>query len=216
MDAQSKLPYEEIVIARKGSPPYNPTLEGDSDGYGLLYDACKEMSGWDATLEIGVRLGAGSQAMIAGNLASGLSGRVHYGMDDYAKERHEKMYIKMMAGIFTWCLESKGQFRFILGNLFPWLRRSHILNTYFSVVHFDFTTDERSIIDAIEGLKKTCLLGGIWIFDDVYDYDHCGEVEDILYDLGFDDWGLDGNKKAYIRKGWKRVVGDRKNVLIKI
>jgi hypothetical protein len=200
----------------------------DSFEYEILTNAIKQTKGLEgATCEIGVREG-GSSFMIMDTLLKNQDKCVHIGIDPFGDidyihrgevcraDYTNKMKQKMLKEIYEWCYENDMEFLFFpledtefferfADGVPTYNRNKTLINTY-KAVFFDGPHDEDIVKKEINFFDERMAIGGVMIFDDIYDYPHMETLDQYIKDLNFETLEQGSHRKiSYIKKSRYKI-----------
>lgn len=184
-------------------------MVGDGREYSVLYEAARSIVGVPGlTCEIGCRLGGGSEAIIRGLHATGQQ-RVHIGIDPYENLPNsenetyinigEKTAVQMRTSFlcsftpfalelgirfFLFPISDVAFFKLFNDEELPIFVSGVPLRNEYALVHFDGPHVLEHVMPEIEWFAPRTPPGGVWIFDDIQDYDH-SIAHCRLLELGF-------------------------------
>lgn len=193
----------------------NPlTLETDSREYDVLYHAAVEsLIAKGASVEIGVRMGGGSELIMRATANARVDDpekgyRTHIGIDpwgdlpyilsgrDSGYRYSDEMRQQALKGLYhvaheldvdllVFNMRDTDFFRcFQTGVPFYRNGREQFINQY-SLVHFDGPHNVENVIEEMEFFAPRMSHLSWWVFDDVYLYDHAS-IESRIFDAGFE------------------------------
>jgi len=196
----------------------NPiVIEGDSFEYEILESAAQDVSSLDSpTIELGVRKGYGSAVIMKYNSERKFHICIDpYGSIPYVSDVHgtflnteygNKMRRETLYALYRYAHENnKNLLFFVLEDTeffkrfadgFPYYEKDKIVYTKYSLVHFDGPHNIKDILIEIDFFKDRIETGGIFVFDDIDNYDH-DKVEKQVLDLGFTIFKKGVRKAAY-------------------
>jgi hypothetical protein len=196
----------------------NFEIRGDSANYEVLEESAKLIRGVPGiTLEIGVREGFGSYTIMNTLLTVG-DKRPHIGIDpygniEYAPDETRTLradYTNEMRGravalsvyasnvgylYYPLALEDTEYFK-AFGEGYPVYEYTKRIERDYALVHFDGPHTRAAVTREINFFDWRTPVGGIWVFDDVADYDH---PHDFILRCGFERIIETPKKWAYRR-----------------
>lgn len=172
-------------------------MVGDGREYSVLYEAARSIVGVPGmTCEIGCRLGGGSEAIIRGLHATGQR-RVHIGIDPYENIPSNKNLTYVNNGeefavstrisfqssftpfayelgirFFLFPMTDFAFFRLFNEDEMPIFVSGAPQRNQYAFVHFDGPHELEHVMPEIEWFAPRTSPGGVWVFDDIQDYDH--------------------------------------------
>lgn len=194
-------------------------IRGDSADYEVLSTAANLIRGIQGlTIEIGVREGMGSYTIMQ-TLLELDDKRPHIGLDPYGNIEYRPderrtlradydngMRIRTLAALAVWAgeanylyypvfLEDTEYFRRYEDG-FPLYSDTKYLEREYALVHYDGPHTRLDVAREIAFFSTRTPIGGIWVFDDVRDYNH---PHDHILDCGFELVVDSPRKMAYRR-----------------
>lgn len=194
-------------------------IRGDSTNYEVLKESATLIKGVPGlTIEIGVREGFGSLCIMQ-TLLELDDKRPHVGVDPYGNIEYRPderrclradydngMRTRTLAALAYWAassdylyypifLEDTEYFR-RYSDGFPLYSNTKYLEHDYALVHYDGPHTKLDVLREIAFFHSRTPVGGIWVFDDVGDYDH---PHSVILDSGFECITQTPRKWAYRR-----------------
>lgn len=202
------------------------SLPGDSLEYEILKDGTKlalESTEEGMTCELGLRLGGGTRFILEALYDASLEGdkgRTHIAIDPYGNieypdrddlvrryDYNNDMRDQCLPNVYMYARYLKIDFQFfcmedteffyrfsdgvpLYGNDFKHM------GTKYCLVHFDGPHQTDLILDEMEFFLPRTPVGGVWVFDDLDNYDH-DQVENACFDFGFETVQRSHRKASY-------------------
>lgn len=184
-------------------------LPSDSVRYDILYEAAKSIKGVPGvTMEIGLRRGGGTEAIIQGSLDAD-DKRVHMALDPYGHlpyatgtvcvhqyDYTNQMRMEALPLVYEWCEIKDVTFVFwpmtdleffrAFPDGPPFYNEQEERVTDFALVHYDGPHSTQSVLDEVNYFRRFSPIGAVWIFDDVSMYTHYQDVEPVVFETGFE------------------------------
>ena len=197
------------------------TLPTDSNDLSFLYSAARQLLVEAPTVEIGLRRGGGTEAIVRGLVAGGRAWHSHVAIDPYGDidyvsydrimhyDYSNAMRDESLPQIRRFCAEQRINFvympledteffaRFADGLPIYKDGQKYLVQNY-GLVHFDGPHGVKPVTAEIEFFASRSPVGSHWIFDDPHQYDHDRTVDPLICELGF-ELHRSHQKRWYVR-----------------
>jgi hypothetical protein len=198
-------------------------LPGDSQNYDVIAEGVKASANVNGiSCEIGLRRGGGTKVIIDSFAELGIKkthiaidpyGNIEYKPNDFVVQRLDytnDMRDEALPNIYTYAKLKKINFYFFnmedteffkrFSDGVPVYNEFKTIENVYSFVHFDGPHDVSSLEKEIEFFGTRTAVGGVWVFDDIHDYNHGLVEEEFILKSGFKKLDTRGRKASYIKK----------------
>ncbi|HEY3255156.1 MAG TPA: hypothetical protein VGJ91_14450 [Polyangiaceae bacterium] len=200
---------------------HSSSLPTDSEDSSFLFSAAKNLLIDAPTVEIGLRRGGGTEAIVLGLAAAGRRGHTHLAIDPYGDidyiswdrishcDYTNDMRDDALPRIRRFCAEHSINFIYLpledtefferFSDGVPvYANRRKIKAEKYALVHFDGPHGVVPVTQEIEFFAARSPVGCHWVFDDPQQYNHDGILDPWIRRLGFELF-RSRHKRWYIR-----------------
>lgn len=197
-------------------------IEGDSSEYEQIYDGMiLSIDTPGIVCEIGLRKGMGTKTIIDALVSSGVRKPV-IAIDPYGDIPYEtsdqvwclydysnQMRNECLSNLYKICYEHQIDFHFFnledleffnrFADGIPLYSSTKNLVNQYSFVHFDGPHSASAVLNEIQFFNDRSVAGSVWVFDDVYTYDH-HSVDKHLKTIGWKPIKKGAQKFTYMKQ----------------